>query len=213
MENEVIYDQRLFNILHDNPEAVCYLKRKYQTDQVWKYCIEQDPKLFSRMKNPSPDMCVYALDIDGSNIITMKSKFSDIRITPRMAYIALRSFPGAILYIPQEILNEEMFDLAFDAQPSLIAHFTNLSHGYLIRKIRENPSFIRYIVSPGEELICIALSLDPNLCVYISPLTPKMIQIIQEKKPELAQLYANSLESENVENAENTETRGEEFND
>lgn len=210
MENqyEPIYDQKIYDLLYDMPEAIVYLKSRYQTDQVWKYCIEREPKVFAMMKNPSVDMCVYALDIDGSNIITIRTKFTDIKIDKRMAYIALRTYPAAILHIPSEILNEEMFDLAFNAQPSLISQFNNLPYTYLLRKIRENPSIIKHMTNLREDLACVALSMDPNLCVYIPNLTTQMINLLRDLKPELAELYTNTLESETENYAENCETRG-----
>lgn len=210
MENqyEPIYDQKIYDLLYEMPEAIVYLKSRYQTDQVWKYCIEREPQVFALMKNPSVDMCVYALDIDGSNIIHIRSKFTNIEIDKRMAYIALRTFPAAILHIPSEIINDEMFDLAFNAQPSLISQFTNLPYSYLLRKIGENPSIIKFIPNLREDLACIALRMDPNLCVYIQNLTPQMINILRDLKPEVADLYTNTLESETENYAENCEERG-----
>ena len=193
---ESSYDQKLYNLLYNNPEAILYLKNCYQTERVWKYCIEIEPNLFASMKSPSPEMCEYALDVAGENIITMVTKFKHIKLTKRMVYIALRTYPSAILYVPEDILEEDMLDKAFDAQPSLIGKFTNLSYEYLLKKVREKPSIIKWIENPREELVCAALEIDPNLCVYFTTLTPQMINIIQQKKPELAEMYANTLESE-----------------
>lgn len=204
------YDQKIYDLLYDMPEAIVYLKSRYQTDRMWKYCIERDPKVFAQMKNPSEDMCEYAVDIDGENIITMVTKFPEIPVTRRIAYIALRTFPGAILYIPEEVLNEEMFDIAFNAKPSLISHFNNLPFGYYLQKVREDPSIIRWMDNPREELVCAAFEKDPNLCVYFTSLTPQMINVIREVKPELATLYMNTLESERIDDAESSETERQE---
>lgn len=202
-------DHKIYEFLYEIPSAIVYLKKRYQTTQVWKYCIEREPSVFALMENPSQEMCEYAVDIDGENIITVVTKFPSIDVTKRMAYIALRTYPSAILYIPENVLNEEMFDIAFSEKPSLMSYFTNLPFGYYLKKVRENPSIIQYIQNPTEDLICDALSRDPNLCVHFNHLTPRMINIIRELKPDMANLYINRIESEKS-NAKNNEEEGQE---
>lgn len=206
-ENEM--DQKLFETLFDTPEMVLYLKNRYQTDRVWKFCIEREPSIFSKMDNPTEEIAQYALDVDGENIIPLVTKFDYIPITKKMAFTALRSYPGAILYIPEDVLTEEMMNMAFNAQPSLMSNFDNLTYDYLLRRIQERPSDIRFIQNPRDELIYLALERDPNLCVYFTSLTPRMINLLYDLKPELAAMYINTLESENPYYAENSETEGE----
>lgn len=206
-ENEM--DQKLFETLFDNPELVLLLKNRYQTDRVWKFCIERDPSIFGKMDNPTVEIAEYALDVDGENIIPLVTKFEYIPVTKKMAFTALRSYPGAVLYIPEDILTEEMLNMAFNAQPSLISAFSNLTYEYLIRRIQERPSDIRFVQNPRDELIYMALERDPNLCVYFTSLTPQMINLLYDLKPEYAAMYINTLESENQDYAENSETEGE----
>ena len=213
MEEYVIdqnYDQHIYDMLYDNPEMILYMKSRYQTAKLWKYCIELEPSIFGQMENPTEDIAEYALNVDGENIIPLLTKFDYIPLTKRLAFIALRTFPGAIMHIPESILTEEMMDMAFNAQPSLISVLSNaLTEDYLIRRVHARPSDIRYIKNPTDKMKFIALEKDPNTFVYMDSFTPQMLNLIKELKPGLAELYSNTLESENGDHAENTETRGE----
>jgi len=203
---EESFDEKLFDMLYDTPEMILLLKNRYQTPKVWKFCIEREPSLFGQMENPTEDIAIYALDVCGENIIPLVNKFDYIPVTKKMAFTALRSYPGAILYIPQNILCEEMFNMAFNSQPSLLGAYDNLGNDYLLRRVRERPSDIRYINNPSEELKYAALEKDPNVCVYIDNLTPQMISLLYDLKPGLAEMYTNTLERENMLYAEDTKT-------
>lgn len=198
-------NQKLYNILYETPSAIAFFKKRYQSDQLWRYCIERDPNVFGLMEDPSLDMCIYAIDISGENIVILATKFKHIKITKKIAYLALRTFPAAILYIPEDVLTEGMLDMAFAAKPSLISHFNNLPFGYYLRKVRENPWIIQHITDPREDLICAALEGDPMVCTCFKHPTTQMINIVKELNPELAQLYINSLESETDKDAKNSE--------
>lgn len=204
-ENEKERD--LYQMLFDYPEMVLYLKNKHQTDRVLKFCIEQDPSIFGKLTDPSVDIAEYALDVDGENIIPLIMKFDNIPLTKKMCYIALRSYPGAIGYIPKSMLTEEMLDMAFNAQPSLLSVFEKLPEGYLLTRIKNRPSDIRYVTNPSDALIYAALESDPNLCVYFRKLTPQMINLLCDINPKIAEMYINSLESETMKDAKSEETK------
>lgn len=206
---EYVCDQEMYDMLYDNPSMILYMKSRYQTSKLWKFCIERDSSIFARMENPTEDIVEYALDVDGENIIPLLNKFEYIKLTKRMAFIALRTFPGAILYIPSDILTEEMMDMAFNAQPSLLAVKDGLSEEYLLRRVHARPSDIRYIKNPTDVMKYTALERDPNTFVYMDDLNPNMIHLLNDIKPGLADLYTNTLESEITYHAENTEKDGE----
>lgn len=207
---EQTFDQHIYDMLYDNPEMILYMKNRYQTAKLWKYCIELDPSIFGQMENPTEDIAEYALNVCGENIIPLLTKFEYIPLTKRLAFIALRTFPGAIMHIPQSILTEEMFDMAFNAQPSLISVMYNmLTDEYLMRRVYSRPSDIRYIKNPTERMKLIAIEREPNTIMYIDNPTPQMLHLLNELKPGMAELYSNTLESENGDHAENTEKNGE----
>lgn len=199
-------DQGLFDMLYDNPEMVVYLKNRYQTDRVWKFCIDRESTLFSQMENPSIEMCEFALDVDGENIIPLVTKFTDVKLTKRMIWIALRTFPGAILHVPRIMIDEDMLNSAFDKQPELLSAFPSLSYEYLLRRIKDHPGDVIWLENPRDELVCMALEKNPYLCVHFTSLTPLMINIIRAQNPELADMYTNTLESEMDDYAEDSTT-------
>lgn len=201
-------DQRLFDMLYDNPEMIIYLKNRYQTDRIWKFCIDRESTLFGQMENPSIEMCEFALDVDGENIISLVTKFTDVKLTKRMIWIALRTFPGAILHVPRYMLDEDMLNASFDAQPELLTAFPNLSYEYLLRRIKDHPGDIVWLENPRDELVHLALEKNPYLCVHFTSLTPHMINIIRAQNPGLADMYMNTLESEIDDYAENSEEEG-----
>ena len=199
-------DQGLFDMLYDNPEMIVYLKNRYQTDRVWKFCIDRESTLFSQMENPSIEMCEFALDVDGENIIPLVTKFTDVKLTKRMIWIALRTFPGAILHVPRIMIDEDMLNSAFDKQPELLSAFPSLSYEYLLRRIKDHPGDVIWLENPRDELVCMALEKNPYLCVHFTSLTPLMINIIRAQNPELADMYTNTLESEMDDYAEDSTT-------
>ena len=70
---------KILNAIMDDPEIVTLLKEKYIDDDVWKFCIEREPSIFKKMKHPSFDICMYACEVDGSNLRYIKNKFKYIQ--------------------------------------------------------------------------------------------------------------------------------------
>lgn len=191
MYNDEFTEQKLFGLLIEDPSMILLLKNKYISDDMWKFCIEREPSLFKYMKNPSIEMCYFALEIDGHNLKYIKNKFKDIKITRKMAFLAISNCPKAIFYVPQEILDTGLKELAFDKDPSLMKSFQFIRPDYIEKVIENNPANVKYINNPDEDFICQALLKEPNICVYFNTLTPKMKKIIEEKYPQLIPFYSN----------------------
>lgn len=191
MYNDEFTEQKLFGLLIEDPSMILLLKNKYISDDMWKFCIEREPSLFKYMKNPSLEMCYFALEIDGHNLKYIKNKFKDIKITRKMAFLAISNCPKAIFYVPQEILDTGLKELAFDKDPSLMKSFQFIRPDYIEKVIENNPANVKYINNPDEDIICQALLKEPNICVYFNTLTPKMKKIIEEKYPQLIPFYSN----------------------
>lgn len=191
-DQEVI-KERLLKVLVEDPTMILVIKNKYITDELWRFCIEREPSLFTEMKDPDEGMCEFALQVDGSNLKYIRKKFSHIKITTRMAYIAIMSCPKAILYVPEKILDEGLKEMAFDKDPTLMKEFKYVRPEYVTKKMLENPANIKYINNPDEDMICNAIIAEPNICVYFEKLTPRMRTTLIEYHPQFLDLYQNLL--------------------
>lgn len=190
---------KILNAIIEDPEIVLLLKEKYVTDEIWKFCIERDPNLFKRMKRPSLEICMYACEVDGSNLKYIKHKFRYIKITDTMCFISVKSNPKAILYVPEKYLNHELEEMAFDKDPSLMNYFNDIRSEYAKKIIREKPYAIQYLPAIYEDDVCEVLKENPNLCPYLDGMTLKMLNILKEYHPTYYNLYKNSLKEINDE--------------
>jgi hypothetical protein len=109
-----------------------------------------------------------------------------------MAYIAVNNCPQALLYVPSKILkdNNALKEMAFDKDPSLMVYFNDIRPDYIKRKVLENPSCLKYIKNPDEDLVCEAMIKNPNTCVYIDKFTPRMIDTLREYHPNVYELQS-----------------------
>lgn len=180
---------KILRVIMEDPEIITLLKEKYVDDEIWKFCIEREPSLFRKMKHPSYEICMHACEVDGSNLRYIKNKFSYITINDVMVYTAVSSNPKAIIYVPKKLLSEDLKEMAFDQDPSLMIYFDTIRHEYLEKIISQKPSSIQYVEFANEDLLCKAILNDPNVCVYINKLTPKMLDILKEHYPEHYTLY------------------------
>jgi hypothetical protein len=184
MGKDIIQD-RLMRVLYNEPGLVTCLKDRYVTDEIWMFCIEREPSVFEEMKHPDESICNFAVKIDGNNLKYIKENFTYIPITEHMVYDAVNSCPKAILYVPEEMLknNTGLKEMAFDKDPALMMYFEDIRPEYIKRKVLENPSYLKYIQNPDEELVCEALKRNPNICVYFDNFTPRMLETLKEYHP------------------------------
>lgn len=185
-------NDRIYNILYDEPRLVIALKERYLSDDIWKFCIEREPSIFKEMKHPSQAVAEFAVDADGDNLQYLMSKFTHIKITESMVYKAIRSCPKALLYAPVYYRTNELKEYAFDKDPSLMMYFDSIEirPEYKEKVLLQNPANIRYINNPDEDTVCELLKTTPNICVYLKDMTPKMWKILDEYHPAIYQLYS-----------------------
>lgn len=183
---------KILNAIIDDPEIVTIIKEKYVDEEVWKFCIEREPSLFKKMKHPSESLCMFACEVDGANLRYIINKFSYIKITPVMVYSAVKSNPKAILYVPNKFLNDGLKEMAFDKDPSLMAYFDDIREEYVEKIIEEKPYAIQYIMHPSESIICREIEKNPNICVYLSNITDRMMATLEKFHPNYFSLYKNS---------------------
>jgi len=191
MHTEDVIKQRLLRMLVDDPTMILVLKNKYINDDLWKFCIEREPSLFKEMKDPDEEMCLFAINVDGYNLRYIRKKFTKIKITNKMAYMAISNCPKSILFVPDNILDDGLKEMAFNKDPSLMKEFKDIRKEFIKKKVQENPSNIKYINSPDDELVCEAIKAEPNICVYFSKLTPTMYDTLKTHHPQFLELYSN----------------------
>ena len=178
-------EQKILELLADDPSLILIFKNKYTTDNMWKFCIENEPSLFQFMKTPSEEMILYALSEDGANIKYLKGM--GIQLTPKMIYTAVRNYPGAIYLIPPELRTSKLREFACREDPSLMRELP-LKKEFIEKCLKEDPRLVRFLKNPTEDQICNAISADPNICAYIEKFTPKVKQLIKDLYPEIIPL-------------------------
>ena len=182
-----IREKKIMKLLSDDPSCILLLRSKCTTDNMWKVVIQLEPSLFQYMKDPSNEMCLYALKEDGSNLQYVV-KNPSVKLTPEMLYTAVNSYPAAIFDVPVEMRDNPIKEFAFDRDPTLIKNFTNVRKEYINKKIKEDPSFIRFLNDPDEDLVCKAIENDPNYCVYVKKFTPRIKKLIETLYPDIIPL-------------------------
>lgn len=183
-------ERAILKLLSDDPACILLLRSKCTTDNMWKVVIQLEPSLFQYMKDPSNEMCLFALKEDGSNLQYVV-KNSSVKLTPEMIYTAVNNYPAAIFDVPVEMRDNAIKEFAFDRDPTLMKNFKNVRKEYINRKIKEDPSFIRFLDDPDEDLVCKAIENDPNYCVYVKKFTPRIKKLIETLYPDIIPLIPN----------------------
>ena len=182
-----IRERTILKLLSDDPSCILLLRSKCTTDNMWKVVIQLEPSLFQYMKDPSNEMCLYALKEDGSNLQYVV-KNPSVKLTSEMIYTAVSNYPAAIFDVPVEMRDNAIKEFAFDRDPTLIKNFKNIRKEYINKKIKEDPSFIRFLNDPDEDLVCKAIENDPNYCVYVKKFTPRIKKLIETLYPDIIPL-------------------------
>ena len=180
-----IREQKILELLSDDPSMIVIFKNKYITDNMWKICIELEPSLFQFMKNPSEEMILFALSEDGANIKYLKEM--GISLTPRMIYTAVKNYPAAIYMIPKDLQTNKLKEYACIEDPSLMKEF-NLKREFIDKRLKEDPRLVRFLKNPTEDQVCRAIEKDPNICAYVEKFTPRIKKLIKELYPDIIPL-------------------------
>ena len=180
-------ERAIMKLLSDDPACILLLRSKCTTDNMWKIVIQLEPNLFQYMKDPSNEMCLYALREDGSNLQYVV-KNPSVKLTPEMIYTAVNNYPAAIFDVPVEMRDNAIKEFAFDRDPTLMKNFKNIRKEYINRKIKDDPSFIRFLNDPDEDLVCKAIENEPNYCVYVKKFTPRIKKLIETLYPDIIPL-------------------------
>jgi hypothetical protein len=193
-ENDLTQDQeaKLIRMVSKDPDMITLIKSKYVTENLWRVAISTEPNMFKRLKYPSQELCEYALSIDGSLIIHILDNIPTIKVTDKMALIAINNNPSILLNLPREYRDIQILsELAVDREPHLLRHL-KVSENFLRKKIQEDPFNIIYLENPPEELACYAIRECPIVITYFTKITDRMREVIEDASPGLLE----SLERE-----------------
>lgn len=187
MKMDDFIEQKLINLLSEEPSLILMLKNKYVTENMWKICIQKEPRIFKYIQDPSIELCEFAVMEDGSNLKYIVRDHKD-KLTNKIIWSAVINYPGAILHVPIGLRTDALKERAFNADPSLMKEFKNIRPEYIRQKIKENPGLIQYIQNPSEDIVYEALDKNPNICAYIKEFSPRMRELIKCKYPEMIEL-------------------------
>ena len=191
----------IYDCLVDHPEYIRIIKSKYVTDDLIESVMRVEPELFKYVKNPTLRAINAALDIDGGNLKYLSDE--KIASLPMASFeIAIESNPrDAVKYIPKDLLDEKIKMSIFVEEPEVIRDKNiHIDEDLLSPLIVENPSLIKYVCEPSENLKCTAIRWDINVALYYPTLTEKMMDVIDKYWPKYrSQLpnYTRTIEEDN----------------
>ena len=149
--------------------------------------MEKNPRLLAEWDDPSYASCYTAVEADGRAILDCPPDMIDYRLLER----AILTTPSVAILLPRNYLTLEIRELAVDHDPTLIGSIENLPIDYIKGKLKYNPSLIRYIKDPSDELKCYAIEQNPNVALYFPKLSKAMRKVIDEKYPDFREGLAN----------------------
>ena len=192
VENEV--RDSIYQLLTMNPFSIQAIKASYLDDDMWMYAIDLEPSVFqfidSYKKIPSTKLCMYAVKADGSNIRYIHPS----RITDKMMDLAHKTCPTAHLYVKHTGGKEEGPTREKSLIPDRTAYQESMEEkmtSTILSQIRKNPSMIREIENPTDEMKAVALISNPDVLLYFDELSPFMVDLMYEYYPDIAPLYPN----------------------
>lgn len=180
-------EQKIINLLSEEPSLIFMLKNKYVTENMWKICIQKEPGIFKLIEDPTDEMCLIAVLEDGNNIKYIVKNHKNL-LNNKIIWTAVINYPGAILHLPIGLRSDALKEKAFDLDPSLMKEFKNIRPEYIRQKIKSNPGIVKYLQNPSEDIIYDALNNNPNICAYITDFSPRMRELIKCKYPEMIEL-------------------------
>jgi hypothetical protein len=191
---------KLVKLFLEDPEMILAVKQKYLTDELWKIAIEEEPKLFKKVKHPSVELCYFAVSIDGSNLLHILKKVKYVQITVKLLYIAINSCPSIILEIPDKLLDNGLKEIAFDKDPSLIGKYTGyIRPEYIKKKAATDPSILQWVENPDEDTLVNAILCDPSSIVYMKNPPERVVTYMKSHYPNIWELAQNSITSSRTE--------------
>lgn len=177
----------LVDLIANDPSLILIFKSKYTTEPMWECAIKGDPSLFQHMKSPSDNMILFALREDGANIKYFIQM--DIDFTPQRMREAIKSYPAAILLIPEEYRSRSIKEFACSLDPTLLKE-VRVSKRYIEKELKKDPNLVRFVEKPTEDQLYEAIKQNPNICAYVKTFTPRLKELVEEKYPDLVPMLS-----------------------
>lgn len=174
--------EKIMRWIAEDPSMILIVKERYLTEDMWEYCIDQEPDLFTAMHNPSSEFIDKMVKKNGCLVLIALEKWAN-KVTKSTIYHAVCNMPSIIGDIPEEYLDWQIKEAAYDRSPKLMQNDKSIRYSYVERRIREDPTIIQYI-DATEDQICEAIRMTPAVCVYVKNRTPKIKNLIQDLYPE-----------------------------
>lgn len=180
----------VFEQIMENPRLITIIKNRYLDDDMLEKCIDSEPSVFRYIKMPSMRIIRAALAADGGNLAYIPEYRRRSLPTEFFIYALQSNLYGSIKFIPEDQLDclspEIKEHLIFENDPEIAFKYgVSVREEFIRDKIRHDPSLIKFVVEPSDELKCLALEQDPNIALYYDELTPKMMDVIDRKYPSL----------------------------
>ena len=172
-----------------NPELILGIRPKYLTDELWEFAISANSSIFQHCKTKPYAICMAALSIDGFNL----THIDPLRYTgeqyQNMCELAVQTTPKALLIVPKEFRSKKMKASAYANDPELLSTEKKLNDGMIKGILDHNPSFIRQVDNPSDDLLIYALGKDPRCIVYFENISPRVRDFFEEHFPQYAAMF------------------------
>ncbi|ARF12430.1 protein of unknown function DUF4116 [Klosneuvirus KNV1] len=145
-------------------------------DTIYKM-LETDPEIFGYIPNPSYNICLKAVELDGFNIEYVSTIFQ----TEELCLKAIKANPWCIKYIKDQT---DIYVLAaISENPKTIKYITETTPDIEMLAVKINGKAIKNIQNQTEELCSEAIKSDPKALKYIKNQTDKMCMEVIKLNP------------------------------
>lgn len=175
-------------IIMSAPEMILAFKSKLVTEDMWGYCLEQNPELFPYCKKPSAQLCYKVLSVDGMYIQDVDPTQFDKETYQSLCRVAVETTPKALVAIPKELVTDELKAYAYSRDPELLMSEKKLTPGLLESIVLHNPSLLQYVQDPSNELVIKVLEKEPRAIVYLQAITDEIRDFYEERYPDYASM-------------------------
>lgn len=172
-----------------NPELILGIRPKYLTDDLWTFAISANHEIFKYCKMKTYSICMTALEVDGFNL----EYIDPLRYTgeqyQNMCELAVQTTPRALAMVPKKFQTKKMKAYAYANDPELLSSEKKLTDNMIKTILDHNPSFIRQVDNPSDDLLIHALARDPRCIVYFENISPRVRDFFEENFPQYASMF------------------------
>lgn len=184
--------ERVDAIIKEDPRMILAFRSKVLTDEMWEYAVAMEPSLFAECKRKTFRVASIAIAGDGLNLEYVDPINYTGEQYKKLCNLAVKQNPKAIILVPKEFRTEELIGYAYANDPELLLSEKKLSEGMVESIIDHNPSLIRFVVEPTDNMIMRALSKDPRVIVYFPVISEAVRDYYEETYPQYAAMLLHN---------------------